>query len=300
MYNNKGSPAFYNKEDHSADPGCYAIESGVDFYPENNFLMGMAAPDGNGRMVPVASFEAPNNAIVNIQPRVDYYISAFATAQGTAIDWKIQSKKAAHIAFSKHRGMYGAIVTQTPNGEFKINYTASAAEHLYLLQRQEQKGSPLEQEVKKLSDQLASILKTLPNSSQAIEAQEGTRFFGLLAYSSNASAFQREQIANHMATSMGAAGYVVTNIGGDDVLDMKFRSAAVIPLQQVNADWANAHNSLPADLQGLSQNDGCQVIQSDSSSAAITNGGTDLNDVASKAAFNGVANGVVNKSTKVR
>lgn len=55
MYNLDSQPAFRTKEDAIADPGCYEIVSGDDFSPNLNFLMGMAAPDFEGRMVAVAS-----------------------------------------------------------------------------------------------------------------------------------------------------------------------------------------------------------------------------------------------------
>ena len=55
MYNFFGNPAFGENEGHTANPSCYEIDSKNDFTPEEHFLMGMAAPDADGRMVPTAS-----------------------------------------------------------------------------------------------------------------------------------------------------------------------------------------------------------------------------------------------------
>ena len=99
-------------------------------------------------------FEAPRNAQVNIAPHADYYISAFDAEQGTAIDFKEQSKDAAHIDFESNPGMYGAIVTHQNNGDFIITYAPSRDEYLHLIERIKRDELSLEQKVDKLARQL--------------------------------------------------------------------------------------------------------------------------------------------------
>ena len=55
MYNNGGSPAFELATEDTAGEGAFQIDSNSDFKTVDNFLVGMAAPDGHGRMLPVAS-----------------------------------------------------------------------------------------------------------------------------------------------------------------------------------------------------------------------------------------------------
>ena len=55
MYNLDQQPAFRDNEGATAGPSCFEIDSSDDFVAEYNFLMGMAAVDMEGRMVPIAS-----------------------------------------------------------------------------------------------------------------------------------------------------------------------------------------------------------------------------------------------------
>ena len=99
-------------------------------------------------------FEAPRNAQVNIAPHADYYISAFDAEQGTAIDFKEQSKDAAHIDFESHPGMYGATVIHQNNGDFTVTYVPSREDFLHLIEHIKRDESSLEQKVDKLARQL--------------------------------------------------------------------------------------------------------------------------------------------------
>ena len=55
MYNLDSQPVFDTKEGATANPGCFEIDSKDDFTHDLNFLMGLAAPDSELRMVAVAS-----------------------------------------------------------------------------------------------------------------------------------------------------------------------------------------------------------------------------------------------------
>lgn len=55
MYNNAGNPAFYDEAEMTAKAGAFRIDTGSDFLPSQNFLIGLGSIDGNGRMKPVAT-----------------------------------------------------------------------------------------------------------------------------------------------------------------------------------------------------------------------------------------------------
>lgn len=55
MYNNGGNPAFTADTIYTADPGCYEIDTGTDFTPNLNFLIGLGGTDNFGRMKPLAT-----------------------------------------------------------------------------------------------------------------------------------------------------------------------------------------------------------------------------------------------------
>lgn len=122
--------------------------------------------------------------MVNIQPHADYYISAFGTSEGTVINFKEQSRVAAHIDFTNNPGKYGAIVTHDEKGDFDVQYVDNRDEYLELIERRKE-GSTLEQKVSKLEKQLyvlhpgfptrlgtlirnsSTVLKYLPAASAA-------------------------------------------------------------------------------------------------------------------------------------
>ncbi|KAI9727120.1 MAG: hypothetical protein M1828_007321 [Chrysothrix sp. TS-e1954] len=171
MYNNGGDPAFKDLEKATADDSCYEIESSSDFTANLNFLMGMSAPDDNGRIVPVACFEAPPSAKVNIKPQGLCYVAAFATHQGTAIDYKVESSRnCGLIDFSAYPGEYGAIVTHMPDGRFDVKYTSSRGEFLFRVGLLKQTGLPLQQQVDALSSQLSKLTKQI-TTGETVEAQ---------------------------------------------------------------------------------------------------------------------------------
>ncbi|MCJ1310014.1 hypothetical protein MMC25_003675 [Agyrium rufum] len=277
MYNNAGSSAFRDNTSSTAEPSCYEIDTGSDFNPDLSFLMGMAAPDDNARMVPVASFEAPRNATTNIKPIETYYISAFSASQGTVIDWKSESRDAAKIDVSAHPRQFGAIVTQEQNGLFTVKYTTTAAEHLYLIQRIEQMGSPLEQKVKELSQQLSEILQFLSSSGNAdiskdaqaaAASQSGTKFYGLITYNNQATSPLRESIGDQMADGMTQRAYTITDVDNNtDILKITFTVNVVTPLSKVTKDWSSIWNGLSEELRTVGQLDGCVVVEGDAAAS---------------------------------
>ena len=144
-----------------------------DFTSDVIFLMGMAAPDNDGRMGPVASvgftvnsasykqsltrfvkFEAPRNARFNMEPHAEYYVATFATAAGITIDFKEESAKAGPVDFTSHSGMYGAVVTCNDSGDFNVKYAVSRSEYLDSVDKHKEGESTLEQKVGKLEKQL--------------------------------------------------------------------------------------------------------------------------------------------------
>ncbi len=55
MYNNGGYPAFNSTPSYTANQSSFEIDTGTDFTPNLNFLIGLGAVDGNGRMKPAAT-----------------------------------------------------------------------------------------------------------------------------------------------------------------------------------------------------------------------------------------------------
>ena len=121
---------------------------------------------------------------VNIMPLLDYYVSAFNDVQGTVINFKEQSRVAAHISFSDHPGYYGANVIHKDNGDFEVTYVPTRDEFLALTEGHKEEPT-LEQKVSKLEKQLyvprpgchmrlgaltrhsSTVLKYLPAASAA-------------------------------------------------------------------------------------------------------------------------------------
>ncbi|KAL8725289.1 MAG: hypothetical protein Q9181_006467 [Wetmoreana brouardii] len=237
MYSNVGSPAFKQDIGATAEAGSYEIDTTNDFTTNLNFLAGLAAPDANGRMVPVGSFAARPNSKTQISPNVNFYVSAFATGQVTAIDWKSESETAAQVLFSDNRGKYGATVESLSDGTFTVDYTSSRAEHLYLVQKKEQSGSPLE--------------------------QKGIFFLGNLTWL-GANGDQVEAIVSHMENGMTAGLYEVKapNYNGSK-FGLLFKANTITTLNTVNNYWESVYNTLSDDLKKVSRNENCEVqIQS--------------------------------------
>lgn len=54
MYNNSGGAAFEPQQTLTSNAGAFEIDSGTDFTPEQNFVIGLASLDDAGRMRPLA------------------------------------------------------------------------------------------------------------------------------------------------------------------------------------------------------------------------------------------------------
>lgn len=55
MINNGGAPAFTPAVNFTANTGSYEIDTGTDFNPEMNYLIGLGGVDGDGRMKALAT-----------------------------------------------------------------------------------------------------------------------------------------------------------------------------------------------------------------------------------------------------
>ncbi len=106
----------------AAQDGSFEIVAASDFTPANNFVFGLAAPNGGVVPAPVAIFAAAPNETYNITPvELKFYVADGAYSPGETIDVTAVSSKAASIDFAgaPHTS---ATVIQNANGAFTVEY----------------------------------------------------------------------------------------------------------------------------------------------------------------------------------
>ncbi|KAJ6119137.1 hypothetical protein N7523_003417 [Penicillium sp. IBT 18751x] len=231
MYNNSGSPAFRPEVDLTAPAGAYTIETGTDFTPNLNFLLGMGGSDDAGRMKALASIEAPPNARVDVTPVARYYIAQYSSTVGTVINTRTVSNKAALIDFTANPGQFGAIVTQSNDGKFKVRYVSQAAFAAAV-------SSPLKTpEVGKLQyyiDQIQSLLEV--KEWYACKAA----FYGTI------SRQDKLAILDILKQSMNNLGYDYEGGGIETGLLLTVSHSRPISIAQARTDWQECCFGLPA------------------------------------------------------
>lgn len=106
----------------AAQDGSFEIVAGSDFTPANNFVFGLAAPNGGMVPAPVATFAAAPNETYNITPvELNFYVADGAYTPGQTIDVSTVSSTAASVNFLGAPNTTATVI-QNANGAFTVEY----------------------------------------------------------------------------------------------------------------------------------------------------------------------------------
>lgn len=122
LFSNTGARGFTQvNSPGTANSGSFSIVSSTDFTPKNNFVFGLARPNGSAIPAPVATFQALPNEVYNIAPVVKFYVGDGYYQAGQVIDVSAVSNKYATIDFTNQPSTTATVV-QGINGAFKVSF----------------------------------------------------------------------------------------------------------------------------------------------------------------------------------
>lgn len=104
-----------------AQNGSFQIVTASDFTPTNNFVFGLATPNGGPIPSPVATFQALPTERYNITPVVKFFVADSSCTPGAVIDVGAMSNDYAAIDFTG-RPETTATVIQGANGAYTVVY----------------------------------------------------------------------------------------------------------------------------------------------------------------------------------
>jgi len=240
MYNNDGSPAFKPAATYTSNPGAYEIDTDTDFTPNLNFVIGMAGPDDAGRIRPLASIAAPRNARVNISPVLKYYIAAYSASVGTVINTSVVSKDAATIDFGGNPGKFGAIVNQTNDGKFTVQYVSQAVFALTV-------NPPNTLQLGQLQYYLNQIQEFINFATGSNQVR--VWYACSAAWYGTVTNAEKLDILNRLMNSMNALGYEYEGGGIEGRLLLTESKAPPTSLADARIDWSTCYLALPMELR---------------------------------------------------
>lgn len=145
---------------------------------------------------------AASNAIVNVTPSANFYITAQSCSTGSVIDSISAIETSAKLNFSSHNDCFGAIVTHCQDGRFTVNY-ANANEFASLIERETQSTLPEHSET--LSEQLKERDTEVMQLKQQLE-ELADMVKSLQTQEKSTSPFPRiEQTVSRPSTSLSPA-----------------------------------------------------------------------------------------------